>query len=263
MEDIPLEPEPEPRQKPLISIITVVFNGFQFIEGTLKSIENQNIKNFEYIIVDGASNDGTIELINEYKHIVDKFISEPDKGLYYAMNKAIDIAEGKYLWFINAGDKIYEDNTTQLIEAINKKDPEPDLIYGETIIIDSQDNIIGLRRLQPPLNLNWRHLINGLVVCHQSIIVKKNIAPKYNTKFKISADYDWILKILKNAKKIENSHLILSRYLDNGISKKNIPLALKERYKIMIKNFGFLKTTTNHIFISYRFFRYLLKNRRY
>ncbi|MDY0217312.1 MAG: glycosyltransferase, partial [Bacteroidales bacterium] len=139
----------------------------------------------------------------------------------------------------------------------------PDVIYGETIIIDENEQEIGPRRLKVPKNLSWKSLIDGLVICHQSFIVKRNIAPKYNLKYKIAADYDWILKCLKNSKNVYNSKLILSRYLDNGFSKNNIPKALSERFVIMIKNYGFIRTTLNHILISFRFFSFLVRNKRF
>jgi hypothetical protein len=93
--------------------------------------------------------------------------------------------------------------------------------------------------------------------------VKRSIAPFYNTKFKISADYDWILTSLRRASVVENSRLILARYLDNGLSKNNIPRALRERFLVMQKNFGFGKTVVNHLLIAVRFFNYVIRYRRF
>ncbi len=261
MDDLPAEPEP--KRNPLISIITVVYNSQQFLEGTIQSIQAQSSNNFEYIIIDGGSTDGTLDIINQYSEVVTHFISEPDKGLYDAMNKGLRIASGDYIWFVNSGDKIYDEDTITLIESIANQYKTPDVIYGETMIIDEDDKIIGMRRLKTPDKLSWKNLINGLVVCHQSIIVKRSIAPCYNLKYRISADYDWILNSLKSSNWVENSGLIVSRYLDNGLSKNNIPRALKERFVIMVKNFGFFATIANHFLIAFRFFNFLIKNRRY
>lgn len=263
MDDIPSGSDSVPKQPPLISIITVVYNSQQFLESTIQSIATQESTNFEYIIIDGGSTDGTLDIIKKYPEVVDYWISEPDKGLYDAMNKGLKVAKGEYVWFINSGDKIYEDNTISLIESMVNQSVKPDVIYGETLIIDTEGREIGMRRLSVPDTLTWKKLIDGLVVCHQSIIIKRSIAPFYNTKFKISADYDWVLTSLRNAKAIENSRLILSRYLDNGLSKNNIPRALRERFHVMRKNFGFAKTLGNHILIGFRFVNYVIKNRRF
>jgi len=249
--------------KPLISIITVVYNSYKFLEGTIESISKQTHKNFEYIIVDGGSTDGTLDLIKKHDASIDKFVSEPDNGLYDAMNKALQMAEGVYVWFINSGDKIYENETIAFLSQLAEKENYPDVMYGETIIIDEADNEIGLRRLRPPQNMTWKSLINGLVVCHQSFLVKKEKAPLYNLKLKIAADYDWILKCLKNAATVVNTQLYLSRYLDNGLSKNNIKKALRERFGIMVKNYGLLNTMFNHILIGFRFFTYVFKYKRF
>jgi len=263
MDDIPSAPDSVPKRTPLISIITVVYNSQQFLEATIQSIALQQSSNFEYIIIDGGSTDGTLDIIHRYPEVITHWISEPDKGLYDAMNKGLRMASGEYVWFINSGDKIYEDITISLLEAIANQNSQPDVIYGETVIIDAEEKEIGMRRLSTPDILTWEKLIDGLVVCHQAILVKRTLAPFYNTKYKISADYDWILTALKSAKQIENSRLILAKYLDNGLSKNNIPRALKERFQVMNRNFGFAKTTANHILIASRFFKFVIRNRRF
>ncbi len=249
--------------KPLISIITVVYNSVKFLEGSIKSIASQDSKNYEHIIIDGGSIDGTLVIIHNYENQIHQWISEPDNGLYDAMNKGIRMAKGEYIWFINSGDKIYDNQTISKIEAIIQQNSTPDILYGETVIIDENNNEIGLRRLKTPKNLTTQSLFNGLVVCHQSFIIKREIASEYNLKYKIAADYDWVLKGLKKAKSIVNSQLILSRYLDNGFSKNNIPKALKERFGIMAKEFGWFRTAFKHIAIGTRFFVYLFKNKRF
>lgn len=263
MDDIPSEPDSVPKRSPLISIITVVYNSQQFLEGTIQSIAAQQSSNFEYIIIDGGSTDGTLDIIKSYPEVVDHWISEPDKGLYDAMNKGLKAAKGQYVWFINSGDKIYDESTILLLESMALQNEYPDVIFGETVIIDTEDKEIGMRRLSTPDILTWQKLIDGLIVCHQAILVKRSIAPFYNTKFKISADYDWILTSLRKSKTIDNSHLILARYLDNGLSKNNIPRALKERFIVMSKNFGFAKAAANHIMIGTRFIKYVVQNRRF
>jgi glycosyltransferase involved in cell wall biosynthesis len=138
---------------PKVSIITIVFNGIDTLEKTILSITNQTYPNIEYIIVDGASTDGTIDLIKAHSNVITRWISEPDKGLYDAMNKGIDLATGDYLWFINSGDVIFAPTTLSQIFNNNKI---ADIYYGDTVMIGNDGNEIGKRRLSPPKNLNWK-----------------------------------------------------------------------------------------------------------
>lgn len=248
-------------REPRISIITVVFNAGDVMENTILSIRNQTYKNIEYIIVDGASTDGTLELINRYKAFIDKWISEPDKGIYFAMNKGLEMAGGDYVWFINAGDRLYGPTLIENIFTTNP--PFCDIYYGETMIIDREGREIGLRRLKAPAKLNWKNLINGMLVCHQSFLVRKELAPSYDTKMKIAADYAWMLECLKAAGTICNTNLIMTGFLDGGINKRNIPLSLRERFSTMVKHYGLIATISQHLIIGARFFWYVIRNGRF
>lgn len=250
-------------EKPWLSIITVVYNSENLLQGTIDSIASQSLQNFQYIIVDGKSNDGTLDIIKNNQQHISKWISEVDSGLYDAMNKALEMADGKYVWFINSGDKFMSASVIEKLYKQAKENNFPDIIYGETMIIDENDEIIGPRRLKTPDNLQWKSLKNGLVVCHQSILVSKEVAPKYNLKYTIAADYDWILQSLKNSTNILNSKIVLSKYLDNGFSKNNIRKALRQRFGIMIRFYGFIPTLLQHFIIGFRFFTFLIKNRRF
>jgi glycosyltransferase involved in cell wall biosynthesis len=248
-------------REPRISIITVVFNAGEVMENTILSIRNQTYKNIEYIVVDGASTDGTLELINRYKSFIDKWISEPDKGIYDAMNKGLEMAGGDYVWFINAGDRLY--SSTLIEDIFSANPPFCDIYYGETMIIDKEGREIGLRRLKAPEKLSWKNLINGMLVCHQSFLVRKELAPRYDTKMKIAADYAWMLECLKAAGSICNTKLILTGFLDGGMNKKNIPLSLRERFSTMVKHYGLIATISQHFIIGARFFWYLIRYGRF
>ena len=247
--------------EPKVSIITVVFNAAGLLESTILSIKNQLYKNIEYVIVDGGSTDGTIELIKKYDSSITRWISEADEGLYHAMNKGLELATGDYVWFINAGDQIYDTDVLRKIFSGNH--PCCDIYYGETIIIDKAGKEIGMRRLRPPEQLTWKSLINGMVVCHQSIIVKKTIVPYFNTSYRIASDYNWVLKSLKKAETVFNARMILSRFLDGGINKTNILRSLSERFRIMIREFGFFPAILQHFLLAGRFILFLLKHRRF
>lgn len=247
--------------KPAISIITVVFNGVQFIEATIQSIINQTSKDFEYIIIDGGSTDGTIDIIRKYDDHISKWISEPDNGLYDAMNKGIELASGDFLWFINAGDEIY--NSEVIHKFITENFTQADIIYGEALIIDEDRNDVGMRRQKAPEVLTWKSFNIGMVVSHQSILIRKSIAPLYNLQYKCSSDIDWIIKSLKSSGKTINSKMILSRFMDGGRSKHTILSNLKERFSIMVENYGLFSTIINHFRIAFRFIFFVLRYRRF
>jgi len=244
-----------------ISVITVVYNPGIILEWTIKSVRNQVFKDIEYIIVDGGSNDGTLKLIEQYPEVITKWISEPDTGLYNAMNKGLNLASGEYVMFLNAGDIFFDDEVLSRIFSPNI--PSADIFYGETMIIDNEGRDIGMRRLKAPEELSWKSLIDGMLVCHQSFIVRKDICRNYNEKYKIASDYDWMLHCLKNAKIVKNTHLIISKFLDGGINKHYIRKALWERFLIMLQNYNFFLVVMNHFRIGYRFAVSYYKNRRF
>jgi len=236
---------------PLVSIITVVFNDKAFLEGSINSILQQTYRNIEYIIIDGGSTDGTVDIIKKYSSKITYWISEPDKGIYDAMNKGIAASKGDYLWFINSGDQIYAEDTLE--KTVQGCKTPADIYYGETEIVDESGNKLRMRRHKAPEILTWKSFRTGMMVSHQSIIVKKNLAPFYDLKYKVSADIDWCLKILKKSDIICNTNLILSKIINQGFSKKFQKTSLKERFWIMSKNYGFFTTLFYHFIIAVRF----------
>lgn len=249
------------------SIITVTFNAEKYIEKTIQSIINQDYDNIEYIIVDGKSTDKTIEIIRSYEEKIKnkckfQFISEKDKGLYDAMNKAIVIATGDFLWFVNAGDKVYSINTFKEINSIYEKQNIPiDIIYGKTIIIDECENEIAYWHKETPKKLIKKNFLKGSVVCHQSFLVRRTIVGKYNLKYKISADYDWDIQCIDKSRGNLFINNYISKFLTAGVSAANRKLSLKERFKIMRNHFGLIKTLFSHFIIitTYYFKRIISK----
>lgn len=246
---------------PKISIITVVYNDAQGLETTLQSVANQSYKNIEYIVVDGASKDNTLEVIKKNEAKISIWKSEPDKGIYDAMNKGLALATGDYVWFMNAGDVIYNNET--LSDIFKTCEANADVYYGETQEINMAGEAIGLRRLKTPEQLNWLSFKRGMLVSHQSILIKKSFCKNYDTQYKISADIDWVIYALRKSKKIVNTKLILSKFEVGGMSRQNIKTGLQERFKIMVKHYGFFSTALNHIPIAFNFFSYLIKNKRF
>jgi glycosyltransferase involved in cell wall biosynthesis len=248
-----------------ISIITVTYNVETVLEKTLQSVLNQTDKNFEYIIVDGASKDKTIEIIKKYEKLISenqyeglkkeqfRWISEPDTGLYDAMNKGIGLAKGDFLWFMNAGDKIYEPTTLSKLQHAIEENPDADLFYGQSLSIDENNKPLGERRKIAPKKLTKKSLLHGLVVCHQSIIEKKNIAPHYDLQYKVSADYDWTNKVLAKSKKNLYIDEYLSRFMVAGLSSVQRKKSWEERYYIMKKHFGITQTLWAHLKIVLKY----------
>lgn len=246
---------------PLVSIITITYNAVQTLERTINSVRSQNYPSVEYILVDGASKDGTVGIIKDNIDVVSSYISEPDKGIYDAMNKGLNMANGEYVWFMNAGDELPEPDT--LSRAISIAPENADVIYGETVMTDIDGNLIGERRLATPESLSWRSFQKGMVVCHQSFIARRSKADLYDTKYRFSADFDWCLRILKSSSSVCNTNIVLSRFLDGGITKQNILPGLKERFKIMTHHYGLFHTIIYHIPISIKFFSYWITKGRF
>lgn len=248
-------------KSPVFSIITVTWNAEKVLEKTIESIVGQTaFDHIEYIVVDGASKDGTKAIIEKYSDKISKWVSEPDKGLYDAMNKGLKMATGDYVWFMNAGDEIF---AADVVENMLKCQPDADIYYGETEEMSEAGDYIGMRRLQAPENLQFKSFKRGMLVCHQSIIIKRSLVGEYNLKYRISADQDWVISALHKAKSIVNTRLIISKFAKGGTSGQNIKKALIERFEIQSKHYGLFSTILNHIPIAIKFFWFLARNRRF
>lgn len=241
---------------PKFSIITVTYNAEKVLEDTIQSVIFQTYRNVEYIIVDGASKDHTLEIVNKYHNRINKIISEPDKGLYDAMNKGIQLATGDYLCFLNAGDKFHDSETLQKIVHTLKGQELPDVIYGETAIVDEKGHFLHMRRLSTPAHLNWKSFKQGMLVCHQAFFANRELAINhlYDLQYRFSADFDWCICIMKKAKCLHNTRLTLIDYLNEGMTTKNHKASLKERFCIMAKHYGLISTILHHGWFVIRLF---------
>lgn len=244
---------------PLFSIITVVYNNLKGLIHTFQSIHSQTSKDFEWIVIDGGSTDGTKEWLQENTLPYLTFLSEKDQGLYDAMNKGLRVSSGTYVWFMNSGDSLYD---TQTIASLRAVSSSPDILYGETMLVNEQGEQLGIRSEQTtrvlPEKLETISMIKGMVVCHQSFIVKKKLAPLYNLKYTCSADIDWVITCLERATSIYNCHRILASYLVGGFSVQHQQQGWKERWHIYNAHYGLFKTLLAHLFIG---IRYIWKNK--
>jgi glycosyltransferase involved in cell wall biosynthesis len=238
---------------PLISIITITYNAQDFLERTMNSIRNQTCSDFEYILIDGGSKDKTMDLVKSNKDLFSVIISERDKGLYDAMNKGLQNAKGEYVWFMNAGDEIAEMDAIEKLKILSLN--QPDIIYSDTILVNNAGDFVGLRsEVLPhkiPEKLTWEGYNKGMLVCHQSFIVKRTLAPKY-IEDNLSADIDWEIKCLKLAKNVVAYGGILSKYLEGGASHQQLFKSWKDRYLVLKSHFGFFSNVWNHIRIVLR-----------
>ena len=241
---------------PIFSIITVTYNAGKVLEETLQSVVRQTYRNVEYILVDGGSKDQTLEIANKYRAHISRMVSEPDKGLYDAMNKGIRMATGDYLCFLNAGDKLHNDNTLQQVVQSLQNQEQPDIIYGETAIVDETGKFLHMRRLSAPEKLHWKSFKQGMLVCHQAFWPKRTWATEnlYDLQYRFSADFDWCIRIMKQAQRLHHTGLTLIDYLNEGMTTQNHKASLKERFRIMVKHYGWASTILHHAWFVVRLF---------
>lgn len=209
-----------------ITIITVVYNSVNLIEETINSVLNQTYTNIEYIIIDGCSTDGTIEVINKYKSKINIFISENDQGIYDAMNKALNYVTGSWIIFMNSGDKFYNH---KVLSDINFNSTF-DMYFGATKIISNNS----ISKVRYPISI--KNIWKGMICCHQSIIFNSDIfkSTKFNLKYSLSADYNLIYSLIIQNSKIAYINNIIAIYYEEGASKFNYNKVLIQNRSIAL-----------------------------
>ncbi len=241
---------------PTFSIITVTYNAEATIEVTLHSVQQQTYRQIEHIIVDGGSKDHTLSIIEKYKDSYLHVISEPDKGLYDAMNKGIRLAKGDYLCFLNAGDTFHEVDTLEKIVYGNRElsivNRQSSILYGQTAIVNADRQFLRMRHHTAPEVLTWKSFKQGMLVCHQAFFVKRTLAEPYYLHYKYSSDFDWCIRMMKKADVITNTHLILIDYLDEGMTTRHHKASLLERLRIMAKHYGWFTAILMHLWFIVR-----------
>lgn len=236
----------------LFTVITVTYNAEQTLPRTLKSVQEQTYPHIEHIIVDGNSTDGTVGIIKECATDQTKWMSEKDSGIYDAMNKAIAMAKGKYICYLNAGDTFYDKDTVEKIILTAQQYHYPDILYGETVVVNNEGKFLHNRRLKAPERLHWKSFKQGMLVCHQAFIIKRSIFEPYDLTYRFSADVDWCIRLMKKSKSIVNTHLVMIKYLNEGMTTANRKASLKERYQIMTKHYGAISTFMHHVWFVVR-----------
>lgn len=249
------------------TIATVTWNAAPVLQRTLDSVASQDYPDVEHLIIDGQSKDNTMQMVEAYKQANTSAheivaISEPDKGLYDAMNKALAMATGDYILFLNAGDKFHAADTLSLIAKTAQTNADgyllPGVIYGHTDIVDDNGQFLRHRRLAPPEKLTWESFTDGMLVCHQAFFANMVVASEltYDTNYRFSADYDWCIRIMKEATRLHmplsNAHIVVADYLDGGMTTQNHRKSLIERLKVMAHHYGWAKAIGKHIYFVFR-----------
>jgi len=217
---------------PSVSVVTVVFNDVKNIEKTLLSVIGQQYPNLEYIVIDGGSTDGTVEVIKKYESLIDHWISESDRGIYDAMNKGIDLASGEWINFMNANDMFYKETT--IIDVFKSRPADVDFIYGGIIMRHKdKDEYIGTHR---PLDEIWK----GMPFCHQALFSKTALLRqnKFSLKNKISSDYESVLFHYINGYRFFNCNQTIAVVSEFGASGHTF-LKFFERWRYARKHLNY------------------------
>ena len=208
---------------PIITVITVIFNGKPFVRTTFDSVLNQSYPNVEYIVIDGGSTDGTLELLQEYDNKVDLWISEPDKGIYDAMNKGIDLSTGDWINFMNVGDRFASPDV--LDKFCDHERHGVDIVYGDALI--QYENFEKPFKTHPLTEI-WKYS----PFCHQASFARAKLLNEYklDTNFTIGADHDFFYRAYKAGKKFSYLPTVVC-YFDGrqGMTKRRIIQAIKDK----------------------------------
>ncbi len=238
-----------PSPEPLVTIITVVFNGEKTIEQTIKSVLNQSYENIEYVIIDGLSTDNTLEVVAPYKDRI-KVISEADEGLYDAMNKGIKMASGDIIGIVNSDDWLEQNAVRLVVDAA--KDSSKEIFHGNVHLIKESGTIV-VRKFNPsPL----KFIYYGMTYLHPAMFIRKEVYEKhlYNTKLSVFSDYQFVLtNFLESPESFYYIDAILSNYRLGGESTQQSFLkAIKEGW--LARKNSQLPLSTNLISLIVRFF---------
>ena len=186
------------KKTPLISIITVVYNGEKYLKETIQSVINQTYDNVEYIIIDGGSTDGTLDIIKKYEEKIDYWLSEKDSGIYDAMNKGVTLCSGDIIGIVNADDFIYRDTLQNVAKFFS--DTDAMFTFGQLDLADEDGKVFDTAKSIGIDNIKYK-LFRHMPFLHPTMFVKKEVYEKlglYNTRYKLSADYDFTLRLVKN-----------------------------------------------------------------
>lgn len=235
-------------RKPILSIVTVVYNGDKYLEQTIESVLSQNcFDDIEYIIIDGGSTDRTIEIIKKYESKLSYWRSEPDKGIYDAMNKGVKAASGRYVGMINADDYYAPNSLSQLIEEC--KSGDADVIYGDMNIVDVETNEVVYKRKPKSWKLYIDMNLNHPATFIKTELCKLNL---YSTKYKIASDYHLLLILKKQGKHFKYISNVFAFMRNGGVSATDIENTFRESYLVKIEVLGRFRALAAAAYLNLR-----------
>lgn len=238
-------------EQPLVSVITVVYNGKGFIEETIQSVISQTYNNIEYIIVDGGSTDGTLDIIKKYENDINLWISEPDNGIYDAMNKGINLAKGEWLNFLNAGDSFVDNNVLENIFTAELTDST--LIYGDIIALKENGEYLPVSAITIQDDKSLR---KGMKVCHQAIFYHKDIIQQYDSNLRLKSEWKHLIHMTRSKKfKPMKFDFPFVYYSLGGIGSQQLSLNQKEYRKVFLEEYGiksYIQYTPFFIYMTLR-----------
>lgn len=221
-------------KNPLVSVITVTFNAQQYIEQTIESVLAQTYQNVEYIIIDGGSTDGTVDIIRRYAERLSYWVTEKDNGIYDAMNKGIRHAKGELIGMVNASDS-YENDTIQAVVDAYRLHPENGVFHGNINMLNEDGSLFK----QKCANNNLTQLNNGFRLFHPTFFVKKDTYQRiglYDTSFRLAADYDFALRCRNAGVTFYHIPQVLSNFRVGGATNKQRLNSLNESKMALLKN---------------------------
>ena len=261
-----------------ITYVTITYNAESVLQRTLDSVLVQDYPKITHLIVDGASTDGTLQIVDDYiqrSNAADnghriQVTSEPDGGIYDAMNKGLRSIDGDYICFLNAGDFLpAPDIASRIAEMVNGPlelcslategtQELPAVLYGDTDIVDNEGRFLHHRRLAPPEKLTWKSFRQGMLVCHQAFYARTDFAidNHYDLRYRYSADVDWCIRIMKAAERegipLRNLHMVVANYTEGGQTTLHHRKSLWERYRVMERHYGRIQTFLLHCWFVVR-----------
>ena len=254
------------------SVVTITYNAENVLQRTLDSVLSQTYEGIEHLIVDGASKDQTLSMAEQYKQQSDAsdsghkviILSEPDHGIYDAMNKGLTQASGDYIVYMNAGDFFpHADTLEKIVQhcqlSERPTDELPGVLYGNTNIVDNEGYFLYPRRLQPPAKLTWKSFRKGMLVCHQAFYARTDIAKNQQydtTRYRFSADVDWCIRVMKETERMGlalcNTEMVVANYTEEGATTRNHQASLMERFDVMRRHYGLITTLVMHAWFVFR-----------
>lgn len=225
-------------KNPFFSLITVCFNAERSIASALQSASDQTCRDFENVVVDGASTDSTLEIVSGFDDLPLVVTSEPDQGIYDAMNKGVARSKGEVLYFLNADDRLHDPDVLARVQQVFVENPEVELVWGNVVYANPDGSSL-IRRFN---HINNRNLI-FLDLNHQGTFARRRLFDRiglFNTRFHINADYDWFLRAVRSGAKWQYFDLKIACFHTGGTHSRNIKKLREERRLVRKQYIGAL-----------------------